>query len=151
MVGHGESSAGSYLADPTSPIPSHCASIVVTSTVRVINTAVFLKLQSMVSIERYYFLRSSLEMYTCILKNHSFCFPVKFSGLDSVHFTFRVLKLTQIHCYHWPLQGNIKRPNITLYISSFLLGTHDQWIRQRLWCVSAGIIACYIYHDSEAP
>ena len=35
MVGHGESTAGSYLADPTSPIPSHCASIVVTSTVRV--------------------------------------------------------------------------------------------------------------------
>ena len=32
MVGHGGSSAGSYLADPTSPIPSHCASIVVTST-----------------------------------------------------------------------------------------------------------------------
>ena len=35
MVGHGGSSACSYLADPTSPIPSHCASIVVTSTVRV--------------------------------------------------------------------------------------------------------------------
>ena len=35
MVGHEGSSAGSYLADPTSPIPSHCASIVVTSTVRV--------------------------------------------------------------------------------------------------------------------
>ena len=35
MVGHGGSSAGSCLADPTSPIPSHCASIVVTSTVRV--------------------------------------------------------------------------------------------------------------------
>ena len=35
MVGHGGSSASSYLADPTSPIPSHCASIVVTSTVRV--------------------------------------------------------------------------------------------------------------------
>ena len=30
--GHGGSSAGSYLADPTSPIPSHFASIVVTST-----------------------------------------------------------------------------------------------------------------------
>ena len=29
------SSAGLYLADPTSPIPSHCASIVATSTVRV--------------------------------------------------------------------------------------------------------------------
>ena len=37
MVGHGGSSAGSYLADPTSPIPSHCASIVATSTVRVKN------------------------------------------------------------------------------------------------------------------
>ena len=35
MVGHGGSSAGSYLADPTSPIPSHWASIVVTSTLRV--------------------------------------------------------------------------------------------------------------------
>ena len=35
MVGHGESSAGLYLADPTSPIPSHCASIVATSTVTV--------------------------------------------------------------------------------------------------------------------
>ena len=35
MVGHGGSSAGSYLADPTSPIPSHYASIVVTSTVTV--------------------------------------------------------------------------------------------------------------------
>ena len=35
MVGHLGSSAGSYLADPTSPIPSHCASIVVTSTLRV--------------------------------------------------------------------------------------------------------------------
>ena len=37
MVGHGGSSAGSYLADPTSPIPSHRASIVVTSTLRVNN------------------------------------------------------------------------------------------------------------------
>ena len=35
MVGHGGSSAGSYLAEPTSPISSHCASIVATRTVRV--------------------------------------------------------------------------------------------------------------------
>ena len=35
MVRHGGSSAGSYLADPTSPIPSHCASIIATSTLRV--------------------------------------------------------------------------------------------------------------------
>ena len=36
MVGHAGSSAGLYLADPTSPIPSHCASIVTTSTLIVI-------------------------------------------------------------------------------------------------------------------
>ena len=41
VVGHGGSSAGSYLADPTSPIPSHCASIVATSTLRV-NAFVFM-------------------------------------------------------------------------------------------------------------
>ena len=41
MVGHGGSSVGSYLADPTSPIPSHCASIVATSTLRV-SFAVFI-------------------------------------------------------------------------------------------------------------
>ena len=35
MVRHGGSSAGSYLADPTSPFPSHCVSIVTTSTLRV--------------------------------------------------------------------------------------------------------------------
>ena len=28
MVGHGGSSAGSYLADPTSPIPSHYVVII---------------------------------------------------------------------------------------------------------------------------
>ena len=38
MVGHGGSSAGSYFADPTSPISSHCASIVTTSTLRVKDT-----------------------------------------------------------------------------------------------------------------
>ena len=35
MVGHGGSSAGSYLADPTFPIPFTVASIAVTSTVGV--------------------------------------------------------------------------------------------------------------------
>ena len=39
MVGRGGSSAGSYLADPTSPIPSHCASIVATSILRVNQSA----------------------------------------------------------------------------------------------------------------
>ena len=46
MDGHGKSSAGSYLANPTSPIPSHCVSIVVTSTLRVKNTPIFAKVIS---------------------------------------------------------------------------------------------------------
>ena len=35
MVGHGGSSAASYLADPTSPIPSHCAVIILFKSVPV--------------------------------------------------------------------------------------------------------------------
>ena len=35
MLGHGGSSAGSYLADPTSPIPSHCAVIILFQSVTV--------------------------------------------------------------------------------------------------------------------
>ena len=46
MVGHGGSSTGSYLANPTSPIPSHCASIVVTSTLRVNKLLAFVAKQS---------------------------------------------------------------------------------------------------------
>ena len=35
MIGHGGSSASSYLADPTSPIPSHCAVIILFKSVPV--------------------------------------------------------------------------------------------------------------------
>ena len=35
MVGHGEGSVGSYLADPTSPIPSQCALIILLKSVPV--------------------------------------------------------------------------------------------------------------------
>ena len=35
MLGHGGSSAGSYLADLTSPIPSHCAVIILFQSVAV--------------------------------------------------------------------------------------------------------------------
>ena len=45
MVGHGGSSAGSYLTDPTFPIPSLCTSIVATSTLRV--KILFIRLQMM--------------------------------------------------------------------------------------------------------
>ena len=35
MVGHGGSSAGSYLADPTSPMPYHCDVIILFKSVPV--------------------------------------------------------------------------------------------------------------------
>ena len=54
MVGHGGSSAGSYLADPTSPIPSHCASIVTTSTLRVNRINVICSAYELVQRERRY-------------------------------------------------------------------------------------------------
>ena len=37
MVGHGGSRAGSFLADPTSPIPSHCAVIILFKVSQCIN------------------------------------------------------------------------------------------------------------------
>ena len=69
MVGHAGSSAGSYLADPTCPIPSHCAviilfkcpsaSTVVTSTVRV--KRMDKQTVSMLPKEKEHFKKSSRE------------------------------------------------------------------------------------------
>ena len=53
MVGHGGSSAASYLADPTFPIPSHCASIVMTSTLRVNKENFYLTLYKNVHVCSY--------------------------------------------------------------------------------------------------
>ena len=38
LVRHEGSSAGSYLADPTSPIPSHCAVIILFKSVKIVVT-----------------------------------------------------------------------------------------------------------------
>ena len=68
MVGHGGSSAGSYLADPTSPIPSHCASIVVTNTLRVNQLPIFLlSLKKLVALKLMYLCCRFVggEMNTC--------------------------------------------------------------------------------------
>ena len=73
MVGHGGSSAGSYLTDPTSLIPSHCASIVATSTLKV-NMPKF-GVQIIIAHQSY-------EYRTQI----SFCFRTEFNvtGVDSI-------------------------------------------------------------------
>ena len=64
MVGHGGSSTGSYLADPTSLIPSHFASIVVTKTLRVkwlFNMSVRILLSDVRLLVRFY-ARSTLSL-----------------------------------------------------------------------------------------
>ena len=74
MVGHGGSSAGSYLADPTSPIPSHCASIVETSTVRV-NL-----IQNILAevLPRHQSWSSALSQGRYMIRDHSYKDPVLF-------------------------------------------------------------------------
>ena len=61
MVGHGGGSASSYLADHTSPIPSHCASIVVTSTLRV-NTVVHAQLVLFLLVISNYLMKQLLHV-----------------------------------------------------------------------------------------
>ena len=64
MVGHGGSSAGSYLANPTSPIPSHCASIVATRTLRV--NSVMHQTNVDIVIPRHVFLHKLCGNFICI-------------------------------------------------------------------------------------
>ena len=74
MVGHGESSAGSYLADPTSPIPSHCASIVTTSTLRVLfNSPGSLSHTASISYSQMFWFFSRLCSYSCDMYRTGSC------------------------------------------------------------------------------
>ena len=72
MVGHGGSSAGSYLADPTSPIPSHCASTVATSTLRVKTTENFIALGSDIAIILPFLTRINVLSYVITLQTARF-------------------------------------------------------------------------------
>ena len=86
MVGHGGSSAGSYLADPTSPIPSHCASIVVTSTLRVshITSGLMKKWQWMLPLRKWHIMWTFYYYWICLFSRSliqitPFPFPNKIS------------------------------------------------------------------------
>ena len=57
MVGHGVSSAGSYLADPTSPIPSHCAVIILVKGVPVHSVVTRVKMH----------IKEIKLLYSCVL------------------------------------------------------------------------------------
>ena len=83
MVGHGGSSAGSYLADPTSPIPSHCASIVATSTLRVKLT--FMHLLSAPVHGEYSILSKSLFHYISVHYSKKHTSEVHFHKWSFVH------------------------------------------------------------------
>ena len=83
MVGHGGSSAGSYLADPTSPIPSHCASIVVTSTVRV-NLIVSIFQRSQSNCQRMWVWRDTL-------RNRSICTLTALTDISTDYIRSRII------------------------------------------------------------
>ena len=102
MVGHEGSSAGSYLTDPTSPIPSHCASIVATSTLRV-------------KFSLYRPFLHSVTWQVCMIKFHFSCLllqnPCKdFSPLFSMNYSWQV-------CIH----------DISPHFSHFLTPFRERW------------------------
>ena len=78
MVGYGGSSAGSYLTDPTSPIPSHCASIVVTSTLRVNRKPWCISAHCTYFFSCHDFCLCSSEMSCCL--GHVRAFRIKWRG-----------------------------------------------------------------------
>ena len=83
MVGHGGSSAGSYLADPTSTIPSQCASIVATSTLRVKTSLHYHTVcsRTVLTNDEWYYLKHN-ETLVCYYNSASHASPIEF---DSEH------------------------------------------------------------------
>ena len=80
MVGHGGSSASSYLVDPTSPIPSHCASIVVTSTLRVnIPLSIFFFFFNWALLHHFFLLGVVTPLALCLLGSQDSTEVIKIS------------------------------------------------------------------------
>ena len=104
MVGHGGSSAGSYLADPTSPIPSHCASI---CTLRVKKPPFFCALSDVI--------RRSTAHKTMALSTVRDCqrnLPVGYSPVPFARVLHAACVLPHSHHLHLPPTNNIQ---ITLF------------------------------------
>ena len=100
MVGHGESSASSYLTDPTSPIPYHCASIVVTSTLSVKNEC---NLCLPVSLDSLHLLklRSSLphnDISTIISTHHITFVSINVADSSMVPCNIKCSIIYTVHC-----------------------------------------------------
>ena len=94
VVGHGGSSAGSYLANPTSPIPSHCGVIVLFKSVPVHQLSWLALLKSWGA-----GLRSTLKYYVdCWI----------FVFLSDIHFACAVNLLCLVKClYIWHLLSRV--------------------------------------------
>ena len=143
----GDGGCSSYLADPTSPIPSHCASIVVTSTVRV-----------------NFILDSMIQIYLqatgyCWFKPFAWCFRWSFSdpkprarnSVDPVtavplwslchafeccfvditcmytHINTRTLWLSDIRVHYVTVSGHSGHRRLILSDKRSLLVCSDQW------------------------
>ena len=129
MVGHGGSSAGSYLADPTSPIPSHCASIVATSTLRV---KVFCHSVGV---------RCSLVLLSCLQKSAPILVVALVVSLLLLQHRTRLPLLSPGHDDHKPVPGR-----------GWNLPNHDQWTQLRgnvnvviISCVPRSVMSDLIY------
>ena len=132
MVGHGGSSAGSYLADPTSPIPSHCASIVATSTVRVKSQA------------RSPFIRQ--RQWQCLLQNQfgdlfsasASKYTVQFYAFHHCRYCCRIRGLQRLIMI---LESQYVRPNNSIYFSQLAkirVGGNLNFIWQDFFCGGGG-------------
>ena len=127
MVGHGGSSAGSYLADPTSPIPSHCASIVVTSTLRVnyalsVNTLYLMCINSELLISGTY-----IYIYGAQLQRHWKC----------------VSGITQVIKYSTTWAHLQKRKFLKLIYLNLLVELFHQ---VTLYCLNVAVLHTWIMH-----
>ena len=119
MVRHWGSSAGLYLADPTSPISSHCASIVVTSTLRV-NWNCLAFVYGVDAARKIWLWKKEYGFFTGCCKSEK-----KYKWL--VHW---ILQMNSLECYHW----NMMKDHLNMFSVFNLL----EWLvpGEPMWAVT---------------
>ena len=106
MVGHGGSSAGSYLADPTSPIPSHCAVIILFKSASIVVTRQKQKLLGYMSVPYDGFMVKTSQ------DHEMFCHDLDITGLNPGQLKLRV------HSPSFRLDKNVQRSFLILLLLS---------------------------------
>ena len=126
MVEHGGSSSGSHLADPTSPIPSHCASIVATSTLRVKGPSMSGFTDSNFYFSRYY----QVCLYSLTITWYQIYWIWQSFSLRS-----SALKMCRNN-RHQRVQHNTDLPSMLLFWEVLLnsySASHGNWCTATLW------------------